>query len=148
MNWKWTTVPSSKTKKLLEKLSKITDSAPKVKEQEKFNSYTNRYYPDTNKITCKSYVNAKTKTDIEGDEYIMIDRVYGSLYENHLLQKNGTIYQGKLYPRRRLLTKVDPITGEKANFFSPCSSTSDGRWFNNEGFPIDAPDKLEGEANA
>ena len=145
MNWRWTTVPSSKTKKLLEKLSKITDSAPKVKEQERFNSYTNRYYPDTNKLNFNLYDVSETKVDIEGDDYVMIDRVYGSLYGDTLLQKNGNPYKGKLYPRRRLLTRKDPITGEKTNFYSPCTSTADGRWFDNTGFPIEPPEKLEPE---
>ena len=40
-------MPSEKTKKLLEGLGKITDSAPNRFEQQKFHSYTNRYYPNT-----------------------------------------------------------------------------------------------------
>ena len=138
-------MPSEKTKQLLEGLGKITDSAPKVREQEKFHSYTNRYYPNTINPISSRYDKAKRKKDEDGEEYIMIDRVYGSLFDDLLIQKDGTIYTGKLYRKRRLMTRRDPFTGEKSNFFSPCTSTADGRWFNNQGFPIDPPDKLEPE---
>ena len=37
------------------------------------------------------------------------------------------------------------MTGEHSNFYSPCVSTADGRWFDNTGFPIEAPTKLEPE---
>jgi len=138
-------MPSEKTKKLLEGLGKITDSAPKAFVEQKYHSYTNRYYPNTLHTLPASYDKAKKKKDEEGDEYIMIDRVYGSLYDDHLLQKDGSIYLGKLYKKRRLVVRKDPITGEKKNFFSPCTSTADGRWFDNQGFPLEAPDKLEPE---
>ena len=138
-------MPSEKTKKLLEGLGKITDSAPNKFEQQKFHSYTNRYYPNTLHTLPASYDKAKKKKDEEGDEYIMIDRVYGSLYDDHLLQKDGSIYTGKLYKKRRLITRKDPMTNEKTNFYSACVSTSDGRWFDNCGFPIEAPTKLEPE---
>ena len=52
---------------------------------------------------------------------------------------------GKLYRKRRLVVRKDPITGEKKNFYSPCTCTADGRWFDNCGMPIEAPDKLEPE---
>ena len=138
-------MPSEKTKKLLEGLGKITDSAPNKFEQQKFHSYTNRYYPNTLNPLPASYDKAKKKKDEDGDEYIMIDRVYGSLYENTLHQKDGTIYHGKLYSKRRLLTRKDPMSNEKNNFYSPCMSTADGRWFDNTGLPIEAPAKLEPE---
>ena len=138
-------MPSEKTKKLLEGLGKITDSAPNKFEQQKFHSYTNRYYPNTLHTLPASYDKAKKKKDEEGDEYIMIDRVYGSLYDDHLLQKDGSIYTGKLYKKRRLITRKDPMTNEKTNFYSACVSTADGRWFDNCGFPIEAPTKLEPE---
>ena len=48
-------MPSEKTKKLLEGLGKITDSAPKAFVQEKFHSYTNRYYPNTLNVLPASY---------------------------------------------------------------------------------------------
>ena len=138
-------MPSEKTKKLLEGLGKITDSAPKAFVEQKYHSYTNRYYPNTLHTLPASYDKAKKKKDDEGDEYIMIDRVYGSLYDDHLLQKDGSIYNGKLYKKRRLITRKDPMTNEKTNFYSACVSTADGRWFDNCGFPIETPTKLEPE---
>ena len=139
-------MPSEKTKQLLEGLGKITDSAPKVRETEKFHSYTNRFYPNSLHQPPKSYEKAKRKKDEDGEEYIMIDRVYGDLWNTgRLQQKDGTIYNGKLYRKRRLLVRKDPITGEKSNFYSACTSTADGRWFDNCGLPIEAPDKLEPE---
>jgi len=138
-------MPSEKTKQLLEGLGKITDSAPKVRESERVNSYTNRYYPNTVNPISSKYDKAKRKKDEDGEEYIMIDRVYGSLFDDLLIQKDGTVYTGKLYRKRRLMTRKDPITGEKNNFYSSCTSTSDGRWFDNTGFPIDPPEKLEPE---
>jgi len=140
-----TIMPSEKTKKLLESLGKITDSAPKPFVEQKYHSYTNRFYPNTLHQLPARYAKAKFKKDEEGDEYTMIDRVYGSLYEDHLLQKDGSIYSGKLYKKRRLITRKDTITGEKNNFYSSCTSTSDGRWFDNTGLPIEAPAKLEPE---
>ena len=138
-------MPSEKTKKLVEGLGKITDSAPSKFEQQKFHSYTNRYYPNLLHQLPASYDKAKKKKDEDGDEYIMIDRVYGSLYESTLHQKDGTIYTGKLYSKRRLVTRKDAMTNEKTNFYSACVSTADGRWFDNCGFPIEAPTKLEPE---
>ena len=137
-------MPSEKTKKLLEGLGKITDSAPKAFVQEKFHSYTNRYYPNTLHTLPAIYDKAKKKKDEDGDEYIMIDRVYGSLYESVLHQKDGLLYTGKLYSKRRLITGKN-AQGEKVNFYSACTSTADGRWFDNCGFPIEAPAKLEPE---
>ena len=139
-------MPSEKTKQLLEGLGKITDSAPKVRETEKFHSYTNRYYPNAINPISARYDKARRKKDEDGEEYIMIDRVYGDLWNTgRLQQKDGTTYSGKLYKKRRLLTRKDPITGEKSNFYSACTSTADGRWFDNQGLPIEAPTQLEPE---
>ena len=139
-------MPSEKTKQLLEGLGKITDSAPKVRETEKYHSYTNRFYPNSLHQLPKSYDKAKRKKDEDGEEYIMIDRVYGDLWNTgRLQQKDGTVYNGKLYRKRRLLVRKDPITGEKSNFYSACTSTADGRWFDNQGLPIEAPTQLEPE---
>ena len=138
-------MPSEKTKKLLEGLGKITDSAPKTFAQEKFHSYTNRFYiNDLHKLPA-IYDKAKRIKDEDGDVYVMIDRVYGSLYDDNLLQKDGTAYKGKLYKKRRLIVRKDPFTDEQKNFYSACTSTADGRWFDNCGMPIEAPDKLEPE---
>ena len=139
-------MPSEKTKQLLEGLGRITDSAPKVREDDKFHSYTNRFYPNLLHQLPKSYDKAKRRKDEDGEEYIMIDRVYGDLWNTgRLQQKDGTVYNGKLYRKRRLLVRKDPITGEKSNFYSACTSTADGRWFDNQGLPIEAPTQLEPE---
>ena len=137
-------MPSNKTKKLLEGLGKITDSAPKPFVEEKFHSYTNRYYPNTIHPLPAIYDKAKRKKDKDGEEYIMIDRVYGSLYESILRQKDGTEYKGKLYNKRRLIASKN-TTGEKVSFYSSCTVTADNRWFDNGGLPIEAPAKLEPE---
>jgi hypothetical protein len=130
----------------LEGLGRITESAPKVRETEKFHSYTNRFYPNFLHQLPKSYDKARRKKDEDGEEYIMIDRVYGDLWNTgRLQQKDGTIYSGRLYRKRRLITRKDPITGEKSNFYSACTSTADGRWFDNQGLPIEAPTQLEPE---
>ena len=63
-------MPSKKTKKLLEGLGKITDSAPKPFQNERVNSYTNRYYPNTINILPARYGKARRKKDEDGDEYI------------------------------------------------------------------------------
>ena len=137
-------MPSEKTKKLLEGLGKITDSAPKVFVQEKFHSYTNRHYPNAIHKLPAMYDKSKRQKDEDGDEYIMIDRIYGSMYDDRLMQKNGTEYKGKLYQKRRLITAKNEA-GEKSNFYSHCTMTADGRWFDNCGLPIEAPVKLEPE---
>jgi hypothetical protein len=140
-------MPSEKTKKLLEGLGKITDSAPKPFAEEKFHSYTNRYYPNTINPMPSRYDKAKRLKDEDGDEYIMIDRIYGSIFKGGetLRQADGSTYTGKLYSKRRLIVSKDPFTKEKRNFYSPCRVTADGRWFDNCGMPIEAPTQLEPE---
>ena len=91
------------------------------------------------------YDNAKRLKDEDGEEYIMIDRVYGGLYSEELHQADGTRYQGKLYQKRRLVTSKDPFTKEKKKFYSRCTATADGRWFNNGGLPIEPPKEIENE---
>ena len=95
----------------------------------------------------KRYDKAKRKKDEDGEEYIMIDRIYGSIFKGgeRLIQADGTVYTGKLYSKRRLITSKDAITKENKNFYSPCRVTADGRWFDNGGMPIEAPEKLEPE---
>ena len=141
----------SKTKELLANLNKLTDSsgvAP-TKAEPKVQSYTNRFYtstPESIHKLPKRYDNAKKRKDEDGDEFIMIDRVYGNLWnEGELLQKDGTVYKGKLYRKRRLITNKDPITKENKSFYSRCTVTADGRWFDNGGLPIEAPTQLEPE---
>ena len=62
-------MPSEKTKKLLEGLGKITDSAPKPFEHQKYHSYTNRFYENLIHKLPTIYDKAKRKKDDEGDEY-------------------------------------------------------------------------------
>ena len=112
--------------------------------EQKFHSYTNRYYPNTIHPLPAIYDKAKRVKDEDGDEYIMIDRVYGSLYGQNLLQKDGTEYTGKLYNKRRLVTHKNNMN-EKVSFYSRCTVTADGRWFDNGGMPIEVPTKLEPE---
>ena len=141
---------SKKSKELLDNLSKITEKPQSKFQRDTFHSYTNMFYTsmpeDIHKLP-KRYDKAKRKKDEDGDEYIMIDRIYGSIFKGgeRLVQADGTVYTGKLYSKRRLLTSTDFITKEKKNFYSPCRVTADGRWFDNAGMPIEAPDKLEPE---
>ena len=56
----------------------------------------NMYYPnDINPMPAR-YDKAKRKKDDDGEEYFMIDRVYGGLYGHTLRQADGTEYRGKL----------------------------------------------------
>ena len=139
-------MPSEKTKKLLEGLGKISDSAPKRFEDKKYHSYANRYYPNAINPMPARYDKAKRKKDEDGVEYFMIDRVYGSIFKGgqRLLQADGTEYKGKLYEKRRLVTHKNNMN-EKVSFYSRCTVTADGRWFDNCGMPIEAPSKLEPE---
>ncbi len=141
---------SKKSKELLDNLSKITEKPQSRFQRDIFHSYTNMFYTsmpeDIHKLP-KKYDKAKRKKDEDGEEYIMIDRIYGSIFKGgeRLVQADGTVYTGKLYSKRRLVTSKDAITKEKKNFYSPCRVTADGRWFDNAGMPIEAPDKLEPE---
>lgn len=139
-------MPSEKTKKLLEGLGKITDSAPNRFEDKKYHSYANRYYPNTINPMPARYDKAKREKDEDGDEYFMIDRVYGSIFKDgqRLLQADGTEYKGKLNQKRRLVAHKNNM-GEKVSFYSRCTVTADERWFDNCGMPIEIPSKLEPE---
>ena len=137
-------MPSEKTKKLLEALGKLTDSSPSKFQNQKFHSYTNMYYPnDINPMPAR-YNKAKRKKDDNGEEYFMIDRVYGGLYGLTLRQADGTEYKGKLYSKRRLIERKN-MHGEITRFYSKCTVTADDRWFDNCGMPIEKPTKLEPE---
>ena len=139
-------MPSEKTKKLLEGLGKITDSATNRFEDKKYHSYANRYYPNTVNPMPARYDKAKREKDEDGDEYFMIDRVYGSIFKDgqRLLQADGTEYKGKLNQKRRLVAHKNNM-GEKVSFYSRCTVTADERWFDNCGMPIEIPSKLEPE---
>ena len=132
-----------KSQELLDNLNKIT-AKPKMKFEENFESYTNRHYPSTIHKLPTSYDKAKHYKDEEDEEYIKIDRVYGGLYEHQLRQKDGTVYKGKLYNKKRL----DKNETDGKNFYSQCTITSDGRWFDNCGFPIEPPKQVDIEPEA
>ena len=130
-----------KTKKLLDNLNKITKKTKLQFEREIIDIMTNRFYvPNSQHTLPKSYDNAKKYNDkdwIDG-EYIIIDRVYGGIYGQSLTQKDGTEYKGKLYHKRRLMQGADG-----KNFYSSCTATVDGRWFDNVGMPIEQPKQVE-----
>ena len=136
----------TKTKELLDGLAEITKKPNRFQVPISIPD-TNRYSPDIphsiHKLP-KIYDKAKRYKDADGDPFIYIDRVYGGLYGQQLTQKDGTTYKGKLYKKRRLLTSTSMI-GEKTNYYSSCTVTADGRWFDNGGLPIEAPTKLEPE---
>ncbi len=130
-----------KTKKLLDNLKEITNKKDRFA-QKPTPSSTNRYWPETNIGTLpQSYDKAKRHKDEDGEEFIYIDRVYGGLFDYQTLeQKDGTTYKGKLYKKRRLIRGSDGN-----NFYSQCTVTADGRWFDNSGLPIETPTRLEPE---
>ena len=131
---------SEKTKKLLDNLKEITGNKNKFDEAITPSS-TNRWWPGTSFGSLpQSYDKAKRLKDDDGDEFIYVDRVYGGLFGYQTLeQKDGTAYTGKLYDKRRLLkSELDD-----KNFYSPCTVTADGRWFDNSGWPIIPPKEIE-----
>ena len=88
--------------------------------------------------------NVTDKADEDNDSFKYIDSVYVGLFGyQRLEQKDGTVYKGKLYDKRRLLKGADGN-----NFYSPCTVTADGRWFDNCGWPIEPPKKLDIEPEA
>ena len=141
-------MPSEKTKKLLEGLDNIAKK-PSQFENQKFTSYTNMFYTSTpeeiHKLP-KRYDKVKRYKDEDGDEYIWIDRVYGSIFKGGatMRQADGTNYQGKLHSKRRLIERKN-LHGEMTRFYSKCTVTADDRWFDNGGLPIEKPTKLEPE---
>lgn len=132
---------SEKSKQLLENLKSIT-AAP----EKKILPYTNRFYIHGNINSLpKIYDKAKRHKDEQGEEFIWIDRLYGSLFYDHLIEKDGSRYKGKITKKRRLVKSHDIMEKEAKHFYSTCYQTADGRWFDNTGFPIDAPTGLEPE---
>ena len=129
----------SRKEQLLENLKNITKK-PEKKELPSTNMF---YLDNTIRQLPKIYDKSKKHKDEDGDEYVWIDRLYGSLFEDRLIEKDGTRYTGKIYTKRRLIKSN--ILGVKQNFYSRCYSTADGRWFDNTGFPIEAPSDLEPE---
>jgi hypothetical protein len=138
---------SKKSKELLDNLNKIVEKPKNRFVRDIFDVITNRYYiPNSLHTLPKSYDKAKVHIDndwLDG-EYILIDRVYGGLYEQQLRQKDLTIYKGRLYHKKRLVKSE--LDGK--NFYSKCTVTSDGRWFDNCGFPIEPPKQVDIEPEA
>ena len=69
-----------------------------------------------------------------------IDRIYkmaGASQEVQLINKDSSLYQGKIHRRRITEQGLDGL-----NFFSVAYETADGRWFDRTGFPIDKPKTL------
>ena len=130
----------SKSQRLLENLKNITAKKDKFA-QKPVPSSTNRWWPSMSDVRTLplSYTKAKRHKDEDGDEFFYVDRVYGGLFgHSSLEQKDGRTYTGKLYNKRRLLKGADGN-----NFYSPCTVTADGRWFNNSGWPIEPPKKVD-----
>jgi|TARA_R110002051_G_scaffold269833_1_gene330118 hypothetical protein len=136
----------SKTKELLANLNKLTDNPVK-----KFTEPTS--IPDTNRMWKSvidtynfpaSYKTAKwnkvVEPDNEIDYWTPYDRIYGGLSGESLVQKDGTEYKGKLHGKRRLVK-----SSNDTSFYSKCTMTADGRWFDNCGMPIEPPTKVEDE---
>ena len=72
---------------------------------------------------------------------IYIDRLYGGLTgHTTLVQKDHTNYKGKIHKKRRLVK-----TKSGNSFYSVCYHTADGRWFDNSGMPMEAPNNVEEE---
>jgi len=139
---------SKKTKQLLDNLNKITEKPRNRFEGKPVLPDTNRMWKSAHEsgITPlpKSYEPIKWNKEVDADGNIdywtPFDRVYGGIGVNaqRVIQKDGTTYQGKLHKKRRLI-KSKNILGEEKNFYSTCTVTADGRWFDNGGFPIDPP---------
>jgi hypothetical protein len=137
---------SKKTKELLDNLSKITQKPNRFE--------TKPTIPDTNRMwksahesgitpLPKSYEPIKwNKVEEDGDidYWTPFDRIYGGLTEIKLIQKDGSQYEGKIHKKRRLRKGPDGN-----NFYQEVRMTADGRWFDNGGFPIDPPTKVEDE---
>ena len=87
----------SKSKELLDSLENITERKTSPFQREAFDSYTNRYYPNSIHPLPSRYDNAKKFKDADGEEYVMIDRVYGGLYSKELRQADGTAARRKMY---------------------------------------------------
>ena len=75
-----------------------------------------------------------------------IDRIYkmsGASEDVELINKDSTLYKGKIHRRR--ITETNQLDG--TNFFSVAYETADGRWFDRTGFPITKPSTLAKDAD-
>ena len=121
-------MPSEKTQELLDSLKEITQKPKKT--EPIIRPASNVYGEDAN------------------GKPIFIDRIYGSITGKYeLVNKNGTIYKGKIQRKRRAIRST-LIGGTVNSYYSICFETADGRWFDNCGMPIEAPKKVEEEEQA
>ena len=71
-----------------------------------------------------------------------IDRLYklGTTDAVELINKDSTLYRGRVYRRRISLQNA-----EGQNFFAVAYESADGRWFDNAGMPIKKPTNITKE---
>ena len=85
-----------------------------------------------------------TRTVIESNHMggRWIDRLYklGTTDAVELINKDSTLYKGRVYRRRISLQNTD---GQ--NFFAVAYESADGRWFDNCGMPIKKPTNITKE---
>ena len=75
-----------------------------------------------------------------------IDRIYkmsGAREDVELINKDSTLYKGRIHRRR--ITETNQLDG--TNFFSVAYETADGRWFDRTVFPITKPSTLAKDAD-
>ena len=85
-----------------------------------------------------------TRTVIESNHMggRWIDRLYklGTTDAVELINKDSTLYKGRVYRRRISLQNT-----EGQNFFAVAYESADGRWFDNSGMPIKKPNNITKE---
>ena len=85
-----------------------------------------------------------TRTVIESNHMggRWIDRLYklGTTDAVELINKDSTLYKGRVYRRRISLQNT-----EGQNFFAVAYESADGRWFDNSGMPIKKPNSIAAE---
>jgi hypothetical protein len=85
-----------------------------------------------------------TRTVIESNHMSgrWIDRLYklGTTDAVELINKDSTLYRGRVYRRRISLQNA-----EGQNFFAVAYESADGRWFDNAGMPIKKPTNITKE---
>jgi|LauGreSBDMM110SN_4_FD.fasta_scaffold353672_2 hypothetical protein len=85
-----------------------------------------------------------TRTVIESNHMggRWIDRLYklGTTDAVELINKDSTLYRGRVYRRRISLQNT-----QGQNFFAVAYESADGRWFDNSGMPIKKPTNITKE---
>ena len=93
---------------------------------------SNMHYLNPSSVDMpKRYIDGKIHKDDDGEQYVMIDRLYGGLFETstRLIQVDGSTYKGHI--------KRFKINSRRY------SVTEDGRWFNESGMPVNCPEGYE-----